>query len=119
MKKYLLVAVLALFVSVQADNTIRIMTYNIRRSGAEMSQQNIWANRKPLVFDMINTIKPDIIGFQEVVQDQFDDFRVVLADYGSFGEPRSAKMTGWWQKMVMKHPKAKDEHNPLFYNKNR
>jgi endonuclease/exonuclease/phosphatase family metal-dependent hydrolase len=102
-----------------ATDAVRLVTYNVRRSGKEQSPQNLWANRKPLVFDIINTMHPDVIGFQEVVQDQFDDLRTVLADYDSFGEPRSTKTSGWWQRMVMKHPRATDEHNPIFYNKKR
>ncbi len=103
----------------QGDRDIvRVCTYNIRRGAKEKEAKNLWENRKGLVFDMIHTINPDIIGMQEVVKGQFDDLRTVLADYGSFGEPRSSKMKSWWQKAVMKHPDAKDEHNPLFYNKN-
>lgn len=129
MKKYVLVFVSVVsflsqgivFASVRGRNadSVRVVTYNVRRSGKEQSPQNLWASRKPLVFDIVNMMRPDIIGFQEVVQDQFDDLRTVLADYDSFGEPRSTKTSSWWQRMVMKYPDATDEHNPIFYKKNR
>lgn len=129
MKKYVVIIVSTIFMfftgvifcAVRDFNAsaLRVVTYNIRRSGKEQSPQNLWAHRKPLVFDVINTMHPDIIGFQEVVQDQFDDLKTVLADYESFGDPRSTKTNRWWQKMVMKWPTATDEHNPIFYKRNR
>ncbi len=121
MKKYSISALVVLigicFGQAYGDDTLRICTYNIRRMGSESDQNNIWQNRKGLVFGIVNKIKPDIVGFQEAVKEQFDDLRDVFDDsYGSFGKARSAKMDSWWQKFVMKNPKAKDEHNPLFYN---
>src|SRR5580692_11318348 len=99
----------------KAGNQLRVVTYNIRRAGKEANPINLWENRKPLVFDMINALNPDLIGFQEVVKSQLEDLQMVMAGYGSFGEPRSSKMTGWLQKWVMKHPRATDEYNPIFY----
>src|SRR5581483_6147902 len=126
MKKYiigLLAALFALYFNItdcflpqKNTNTLRICTYNIRRKGSEPSNQYLWQNRKGLVFDMINAIHPDVMGLQEVVKEQLDDLQTVLADYEVFGEPRSAKMEGWLQRWVMKHPKAKDEYNPISYN---
>jgi endonuclease/exonuclease/phosphatase family metal-dependent hydrolase len=122
MKKYLLYTLLITISStcgLLSNDTIRICTYNIRRMGSEDSPKNLWQNRKGLVFDMINTIQPDIIGFQEVIKEQLHDLQTVLSDYASFGESRSTKTKGWLQRWVMKHPKAKDEYNPIFYNKSK
>jgi endonuclease/exonuclease/phosphatase family metal-dependent hydrolase len=98
---------------------LRIATYNIRRLSDEKSPQHLWDNRKPLLFDMIHAINPDIIGFQEVVKEQFDELKDEMPEYESFGKPRSTAVKGFIQKKVMQHPKAKDEHNPLFYNTER
>jgi len=117
-KSIVLAAVVSLSTLVQATN-IKIATYNIRRAGLEKDVKNLWESRKPMVFDLINSIAPDVIGFQEVVKNQFDDLRTVLAHYGSFGEPRNMFASGWLQNSVVKHPSAKDEHNPIFYNKER
>jgi endonuclease/exonuclease/phosphatase family metal-dependent hydrolase len=99
------------------SDDLRIATYNLRRIGKEQSPTNLWENRKSLVFDMIMRIKPDIIGFQEVSTPQLDNLKLVMADYESFGEPRSATMTSSWQKFAMKF--ATDDRNPIFYNKNK
>src|SRR5579863_1890541 len=127
MKKCLLYALIAIItvnspaifglLKQEKNDTVRVCNYNIRRMGSEKDPKNVWSNRKGLVFDMIHSVHPDIIGLQEVTKDQLLDLQFILADYDSFGKPRSAKMTSWWQKLVMKYPSAKDEHNPLFYNK--
>lgn len=97
------------------ENDIRFATYNVRREGKEQSAKNLWDNRKPLVFDMVHTISPDIIGFQEITTKALNDLTLVMSQYESFGEPRSAKMTSKWQKFTMNF--AQDERNPIFYNK--
>jgi len=126
MKKYrvLLLVIVSLDIAAimfkkNAHDQLRIVTYNIRRSGKEMAPTTLWENRKPLVFDMIQSLNPDIIGFQEVVKNQLNDLKMVMAGYDSFGDPRSAYLGGWIQKWVMKHPRATDEHNPIFYKKSR
>lgn len=96
--------------------SIRIATYNIRRGGSEINPKNLWDNRKNLVYDLIHTINPDIIGFQEVVQDQLNDLKSTLSGYDYFGLPRSEKMNSWLQSIVMMHPSAKDEGCYIFFN---
>lgn len=99
---------------------MKIMTYNIRRAGSEKDAKNLWDNRKELVFGLINTINPDIIGFQEVVQNQLDDLNTEFSEkYGFFGEPRNKFAEGLLQNSVVQHRSAKNEHNPIFYNKDR
>jgi endonuclease/exonuclease/phosphatase family metal-dependent hydrolase len=116
MRKYALVTLCMLsFNFMAATNTFDVMSYNVRRKGDD-PQEHQWSNRKELISKQILTKKPTIIGFQEVVQgEQFDDLNKALSHYKSFGEPRS-KNAGILQWFVMKHPKAKNECNPIFYN---
>jgi len=97
-----------------ADDTLEVMSYNIRRKGDD-PQKFQWDNRKQLVFDLISSKKPAIIGFQEVTKEQFEDLKKALVGYKSFGEPRH-KYAGPLQWLVSWHPDAKDEYNPIFYD---
>jgi endonuclease/exonuclease/phosphatase family metal-dependent hydrolase len=119
-KSILLMLIASLAAWLHAIEDITIATYNIRRAGSEKVSKNLWENRKELVVALINKINPDVIGLQEVVENQFDDLRAELGDqYASFGEPRNKYAQGWLQNSVVKHPSAKDEHSPIFYNKKR
>jgi endonuclease/exonuclease/phosphatase family metal-dependent hydrolase len=101
-----------------AKNDLSFMSYNVRRKGTD-PEEHQWNNRKELVFKQILSKTPTIIGFQEVVKgEQFEDLKQGLPEYDSFGESRKNKSTSWLQWAVMKHPKAKDEINPIFYNRN-
>ena len=80
--KYSLLAASLLLMGwfVYADNTssIRVMSYNIRREGSEKKEERLWVNRLPLIAAILNMIKPDIIGFQEVINHQKDDLQKKL-----------------------------------------
>ncbi len=86
--------------------TIRVMTYNIRRKGKEKQPVNLWINRKPQVQAILDAYKPDIIGFQEVVEDQLDDLETMLPGYRWIGQGRGKSWGGL----------GGNEFTPLFYN---
>lgn len=67
--------------------TLRIMTMNVRNSGAR-DGKNIWANRKDLVRQVLHTHNPDMIGFQEPLLDQMRDLRAMLPEYDCVGVAR-------------------------------
>lgn len=94
----------------RSANTYRIMTYNI------MDDQT-WKNRLPLVWALIITFDPDIIGMQELGERGMRDLRKALGErYASFGE-LNYKPT---LKIVRATFGTRDtEYNPIFYNKNR
>ena len=115
---YLHTAALGLlfFAGIAKDNTISVMSYNVRRKGNDPEEFQ-WDKRKQSLFELALSKEPDAIGFQEVVKgDQFEDLKQGLPTYQSFGVSRSSKTDSWLQKAVMRHPKAKDECNPIFYN---
>lgn len=67
----LLATVIALAVSCAPKDVICVMSYNIRQSGAK-DGENCWENRKPATDAMINSLKPDLIGTQELCLDQLE-----------------------------------------------
>ena len=95
---------------------VKIMSSNVRREGSDPEEFQ-WDNRKNLLLNTILSKKPDIIGFQEVVEGkQLKDLQEGVPEYKSFGIARDRKTGGALQWLVMKLPVAKKEMNPIFYN---
>jgi endonuclease/exonuclease/phosphatase family metal-dependent hydrolase len=84
-----------------------VMSYNIRREGAEKAETRLWQNRLPLIATLLKNIKPDIIGFQEVINHQQEDLQKELPDFNMIGESRGSS---WWGL-------ATDEATPIAYKK--
>lgn len=78
----------------QSDNKIRVMSFNLR-SGVTNDGINNFVNRAPLVRELLETEKPDLIGFQEVV-DMTHEFlcQTLSADYELLGCGRNADCRG-------------------------
>jgi endonuclease/exonuclease/phosphatase family metal-dependent hydrolase len=66
---------------------LRVMTFNIRYSGGNDGVL-CWDNRKKYVVEVIRKYAPDIIGFQEVMQDQYEYLCSALSDYNNIGVER-------------------------------
>lgn len=81
---------------------IRVITFNIRYSGGDIGKKNDWKNRKELVISLIKNYNPDIIGFQEVLMDQFDYLKSELNNYKWYGIGRE-------------DGSGSGEHCPIFY----
>jgi len=63
------------------------MTFNIRYSGARDGDL-CWDNRKKYVVEVIKKYNPDIIGFQEVMVDQYEYLNSELSGYQNIGVER-------------------------------
>ena len=63
------------------------MTYNIRLD-TQADGDNSWTKRKHLLIGQIVTMRPHILGLQEVLPNQQDDLKAVLADYDFIGAGR-------------------------------
>ena len=61
---------------------IRILTCNVRTSNANDGDNN-WHNRKGICGEIISGLEPDLVGFQEMTTEQFDDLRNVLKGFGT------------------------------------
>jgi endonuclease/exonuclease/phosphatase family metal-dependent hydrolase len=111
MRKLCFFPVLMLFLftagcSKQSDSdTLKVMTLNLRYDNPHDSL-NVWPNRAGIVSEFLNSEKPDLLGMQEVLVNQYDYLDSVLVGYGSIGVGRSDGAKG-------------GEMNPVFYRNDR
>lgn len=63
------------------------MTYNIRLD-TSADGDNRWANRKHFLIGQIVTMRPHILGLQEVLPNQQDDLKAVLTEHDFIGAGR-------------------------------
>jgi endonuclease/exonuclease/phosphatase family metal-dependent hydrolase len=66
------------------NDSIKVMTLNIRYANPGDSS-NTWKERASLLYNFVLNERPDIIGMQEVVWNQYEVLDSVLADYASIG----------------------------------
>ncbi len=81
---------------------LAVMTFNIRLNNPDDGIY-AWPLRKPIVAEMLNETKPDVIGCQEVLKDQLTDLTRLLKTYASVGVGRE-------------DGKEAGEFSPIFYN---
>jgi endonuclease/exonuclease/phosphatase family metal-dependent hydrolase len=86
-------------------DAIKVMTLNVRLN-TPVDSMNAWPNRAPIVCNFIKYEKPDLLGMQEVLLNQYEVLDSVLADYASIGVGRSDGAKG-------------GEMNPVFFRKDR
>jgi len=107
MKKFYLIALFLLntgFVFCGTDDTLKVMTFNIRcQNGESEDDINYWSGRKYLVAELIDKYSPDIIGMQEAEKRQIDDLEVLLDGYKRFGVGRE-------------NGKEEGEYSVIFYD---
>ena len=71
-----------------APTELSVMTFNIRY-GTANDGPNAWPERKELVFDVLRTHAPDIVGLQEALRFQLDELHEALPRYAETGVGRS------------------------------
>jgi len=84
---------------------IRVITYNIRYNTAR-DGENAWPHRKDRVAQLLHQYEPDLIGLQEVKQDQLTDLIQRLPDFAWVGVGRDDGKTA-------------GEYAPIFYRRAR
>lgn len=84
------------------NKPFQVMSYNIRFDNPG-DGANTWSNRKQKVFSILRLYKPDIIGFQEPLQNQIADLHDEFRQFSWFGVGRD-------------DGRDKGEFNPIFYN---
>ena len=103
-KASLLVFVALFQIAAFAQNSLRVMTFNIRynepRDGV-----NAWANRQTRVADVIRFHKADLIGVQEALFGQLRDLEKLLPGFAWCGTGREGENRG--------------EFSAIFYRKSR
>ncbi len=90
---------------VDADSTIRVMTFNIRYNNPN-DGVHAWPHRKERVASVVRFHQADLVGMQEVLKGQVDDLEVMLPEYAWFGVGRDDGV-------------AAGEYSPIFYRKDR
>jgi endonuclease/exonuclease/phosphatase family metal-dependent hydrolase len=74
----------------------RVMSFNVRNSNAQ-DGENVWSKRTDLFFQTIARFDPDLIGFQEVLANQYDLIAERMKDHAFSGVARDdGKRKGEW-----------------------
>ncbi len=105
---YIFVILLCLFPACSKkheSDQFKVVSLNIRYDNPSDSL-NTWTSRAPLVSRFLNKEKPDLIGLQEVLFNQYAYLDSVLTDYSSVGAGREDGMRS-------------GEMNPVFFRKDR
>jgi len=89
---------------ININKIMKIMSFNILYDNNKRGEFLNWENRKDKVIKIIKEAAPDIIGFQEVLQNQANDLKSAFKNiYSYFGKGRNHDFTG--------------EQNGIFINK--
>ena len=79
-----------------APATVRVMSFNIRMSAAA-DGVNGWTHRRAMLFQTVRAFQPDLVGFQEVLANQYDELIAQLPDYAFSGRARvDGQRKGEW-----------------------
>lgn len=89
----------------QSDISLKVMTLNVRYDNPK-DGVNTWSNRATQVSEYITAERPDILGMQEVLANQYEFLDSALSEYSSVGVGRTDGARG-------------GEMNPVFYRKDR
>jgi endonuclease/exonuclease/phosphatase family metal-dependent hydrolase len=89
----------------QAQADLVVMSFNVRYAAANDGENN-WDKRKDLACDVVRRQAPDLIGLQEALRVQIDDFRAALPQYAELGVGRE-------------DGKTKGEYSAILYRKDR
>lgn len=71
----------------QNNESLKVMTFNIWYDNPEIPN-NVWAQRKSMICELLKEKQPDLIGMQEVLLHQLNDLAGCLTDYEYIGRGR-------------------------------
>jgi endonuclease/exonuclease/phosphatase family metal-dependent hydrolase len=71
----------------QAPQPIAVMSFNIRYGTAD-DGENHWTNRREMLFALLRTENPDLIGLQEALRFQIDEILAAVPGYAVVGVGR-------------------------------
>lgn len=104
-KVYLIAALLlATFTGLKAQ-TITVGSFNIRYDN-KGDIGNLWADRAPVVANLIRFHEFDVLGVQEALKNQLDDISAVLPEFARYGKGRDDGKNG-------------GEHSAIYYRKDK
>ncbi len=76
------------------DTSFRVMSFNIRIVALEEDTKNNWENRKDFVYDTVIKYDADLIGFQELKNNQALFLQEQLSNYGYYWVDRTGTVFG-------------------------
>ena len=87
-----LIIAAALSASAAFDGTfgVRAASYNIRCLNTSDTGDKTWDSRKVAFCDLVKSIEPDVLGFQEVTSDQYSYLKSQLSGYTFIGAMRDS-----------------------------
>jgi endonuclease/exonuclease/phosphatase family metal-dependent hydrolase len=74
-------------------DALKVMTFNIRH-GRALDGKNRWYRRRDMVFDVIRSRRPHVLGLQEVDPFQLDELLDTFGDYGVISHHRYGGIIG-------------------------
>lgn len=99
-----LISILCCATSLQAQDEIRLMSFNIRY-GTAPDGPNHWDLRSDLIIEVLHRYSSDFYGVQEALPFQLEFIKAALPGYDMIGRPRDVA--------------RKDEAVAIFYNRDR
>ena len=79
-----------------ASGILGVMSFNVRLSAAD-DGENAWPKRRDLFFQTVHNFGPDLVGFQEVLADQYDAMIARMPEYAFSGVARDdGRRKGEW-----------------------
>jgi endonuclease/exonuclease/phosphatase family metal-dependent hydrolase len=97
-------------VSMRAETTLKVMTYNVRFASAQ--KPNAWPDRRPIMKECLAAADPDIIGTQEGLYEQLKDIARDLPQYQWIGLGRDGGSKGEFMAIYYKH----ERFDPVAYD---
>ncbi|WP_121667146.1 endonuclease/exonuclease/phosphatase family protein [Mesonia aquimarina] len=95
---------------------LNVMTYNIRYGAAkEKKEINNWVSRKMILINQLKKYHPDIMGLQEVVDEQLTLISKSLSNYKSEATKRNTKANGSSEPIFFKADKFKKLDGNTFW----
>ncbi len=94
----------------EAAAPLSIMTFNVRY--AHTQPPDLWADRLPVIADLVTRWQPDVIGTQEGLYHQIRDLESALPDYAWIGTGRDGGSRGEFMAVFYR----RDRLEPLEYD---
>jgi endonuclease/exonuclease/phosphatase family metal-dependent hydrolase len=98
-----------------ADESLRLMTFNIRYGTADDGEDR-WEKRRDFLVDVINEEAPDVIGLQEALHDQIEFLLSRLPGFASIGVGRDdGKTAGEYSAILYRRERLAVQEQETFW----
>jgi len=95
------------------DDLLTVMTYNIRFAADDA--EHLWSERFPLVLNVIERNRPDVLGVQEPLHEQMRDLADGLGEYDSIGEGRDGGTAGEYSAIFFRRRRLEVREHGAFW----